>query len=107
MTLGQRIKRARTVAGFHDLRPLARAIKDHDPDVAGADHTSIGKYERDATQPKAQWLAAFCAVTNANANYLLRNEGPVQRTDPRQESMLADELEELLRKVKRPPEADE
>lgn len=82
VTFGERLTKARERAGYDDLRALARAIKKCDSDAPGADHTSIGKYERGESKPKPQWLAAFCRVTSTNANWLLLEEGTILRAPP-------------------------
>ncbi|HSH44855.1 MAG TPA: helix-turn-helix domain-containing protein [Longimicrobiales bacterium] len=82
MTIGERLTEAREASGYHELRELARAIKAVDPDAPGADHTSIGNYESGRSQPKSQWLAAFCAVTDTDANWLLTGRGQRKRRRP-------------------------
>ena len=78
-TLGNRIKKVREAyLGLDSARKLAALLEG----VPGADHNSIGKYERDERLPNPIFLAAIVRRANINGHWLLTGQGDPNPPDP-------------------------
>lgn len=96
-TLGSRIKKVREdFLGLDSARKLAALLED----VPGADHNSIGKYERDERQPNPMFLAALVRRANINGHWLLTGEGDAQPLDEAEAVLAIRYIEKLIEELR-------